>query len=91
MDKSFKKKLIKQIGRLCEKQYRKGFQQGFYACKDNILTPKKVDDFRFEGSIEDYKKVKSPVSGQIWNSLDRLDGEIAMKDMQELQLFFYLD
>jgi len=87
MDKALQKKLIMQIGRLCEKQYRKGFQQGYFAKEDNNLTPEKVNDFRWKGSTENYSKVKCPVSGQKWTSLERLEGEMAMPEMEELRRF----
>jgi hypothetical protein len=32
-------KLTKQIERLCEKQYRKGFQHGFLATKNWVIVP----------------------------------------------------
>ena len=87
MTKSQKNKLIKQIGRLCEKQYRKGFQQGYYARMDNRLTPKRVDYFRLKGAEQDYKKVVSPFTGQKWTSIDRLNMEMYMKGMDELIRF----
>jgi hypothetical protein len=86
-EKKFKKKLIKQIGRLCEKQYRKGFQQGYFAKEDNNLTPKEVNDFRYKGVVQNYSKVICPVSGQKWTSVERLDCEMMMDDMEELRRF----
>ena len=50
-------KIIKQIERLCEKQFRKGFQQGYHACKNNELTQEQVDKFRDNGITENYSKV----------------------------------
>ena len=38
MEKELQKKIVKQIERICEKQYRKGFQQGFDACEKNELS-----------------------------------------------------
>ena len=49
------KKLIKQIERLCEKQYRKGVQHGrlvsdhraehFYRSHENLLAEDRVEDY----------------------------------------------
>jgi len=80
------KKLVKQIARLCEKQFRKGYQQGYGACKDNLITEKQVDKFRFDGSIQGYKKVINPVYKYKEDAIDRLLGESAMDDMQELRI-----
>lgn len=89
MDKSLKKKLIKQIGQLCEKQYRKGFQQGYFVKKDNTLTDKEVNTFRYKGSVDNYKKVIDPVTGEKTKSLDRLECELSMQGMSELKHFLY--
>jgi hypothetical protein len=80
-------KLIKQICRLCEKQYRKGFQQGFYACMDNRLTQDQVDKFRLDGCREEYKKVIDPITGTKYKQIDILQREMAMGNMAELRRF----
>lgn len=82
------KKLIKQICRLCEKQYRKGFQQGFYACMYNKLTLEEVDKFRLDGCREDYKKVIDPTKGTRYDPIGKLLAEMAMPDMMELKFLF---
>lgn len=82
-----KRKIIKQIERLCEKQFRKGFQQGYYACKNNELTQKQVDKFREKGSIENYSKVIHPHDGRKEVAIERLLTEIRMPDMDELRYF----
>jgi hypothetical protein len=78
-----KKKLIQQIRRLCEKQYRKGFQQGFYSCMHGIMTKQQVDQFRTDGSCEDYSDVVDPITGRVFK-YDILSGELAMPGMDEL-------
>lgn len=78
------KELINQIQRLCEKQYRKGFQQGFYARLNGNLTQKQVDKFRLKGFTEDYSKVEDPISGRVYKPATLLIGEMAMEDMNEL-------
>lgn len=83
MEKS--KRIKEQIFRLCEKQYRKGFQHGFYACMDDEMTQDEVDDFRGRGISEDYKKVMYPQSKHKVSSLERLSPEMAMPDMVELE------
>lgn len=88
MKKSTQKKLIKQIERLCEKQFRKGFQQGFHACFYNELTIDQVDKFRNDGIVQNYSKVKQPHNGRIEIAKHRLLAEMQMKDMNELELFF---
>lgn len=88
MDEKLKKKLISQIQRLCEKQYRKGFQQGFYASEKKQITANQVDKFRLTGSVQDYKKVVWPQTKQCEIAKDRLLSEMDMKNMDELQLLF---
>lgn len=82
------KKLVKQIARLCEKQFRKGYQQGYGACKDNLITEKQVDKFRFDGIIQDYKKVVNPIFKYKEDAIERLLFESRMSDMQELITLF---
>lgn len=86
MDKLEQEKLAKQISMLCEMQFRKGFQQGFYASENKRLTSKQVDKFRTDGAMEKYSKVKDPYSGVKENSKDRLLAEIGMSDMMELEI-----
>jgi hypothetical protein len=86
MEKSVQKKLIKQIARLCEKQFRKGYQHGFGDCKDNLITEKQVDKFRFDGSTQGYKKVINPINGRKEDAIERILAESGMSDMQELNL-----
>jgi len=87
MEKSEQRKIIKQIERLCEKQFRKGFQQGYHACKKNELTQEQVDKFRSNGMTENYSKVIQPHNGRKEVAIDRLLSEIAMPDMNELRHF----
>lgn len=87
MEKSIQKKIIKQIYRLAEKQYRKGFQQGFYACEEKKLTKEKVDKFREKGMTENYSKVVNPLMGYSEVTSHRISAEIAMPDMEELRQF----
>ena len=82
-------KLIKQIERLCEKQYRKGFQQGFLASQNKLMTPKQVDNFRTNGAKEDYSKAVSPTTKQNLSAKNILLSEINMPKMDELKLFLY--
>ena len=89
MKKSKQKKIIKQIEMLCEKQYRKGFQQGFYACKEKTLTEGQVLSFRHEGAKENYSKVKDPFSDTVSSAYDRLLTEMAMPKMADLISFIH--
>tara|TARA_R100000734_G_C3297087_1_gene88132 strand:+ start:456 stop:821 length:366 start_codon:yes stop_codon:yes gene_type:complete len=58
--KALRKKLILQICRLCEKQYRKGFQQGATFFDDGLFTMDEVSDFRGDGANNRYKLVIDP-------------------------------
>jgi len=86
-DRKAQKKIIKQIYRLAEKQYRKGFQQGFYACEEKKLTKEKVDKFREKGMTENYSKVVNPLTGYLEVSSNIISSEIAMPEMEELRQF----
>ena len=87
MDKSEQKKIIKQIYRLCEKQYRKGFQQGYYACNENSLTKEQVDKFRSKGMIENYSKVVNPFMHYSEVASSRISAESNMPNMDEIRNF----
>ena len=82
-------KLTKQLERLCEKQYRKGFQQGFLASQQKLMTEKQVDIFRANGEKGFYSKVVSPTTKQKLCAKNILLSEINMPKMDELKLFFY--
>jgi len=75
-----RKKLVEQIQKLCEKQYRKGFQQGFCACTDEELTIDEVDEFRMKGEKQDYSKVVDPHVGKEENATERLLTELGVSD-----------
>jgi len=76
--------LISQIQRLCEKQYRKGLQHGFYASVNKELTMQQVNKFRLSGESENYSIVKSPFSGTTERPKERLLAEMQMTDMDQL-------
>ena len=82
-------KPTKQLERLCEKQYRKGFQQGFLASQNKLMTQKQVDNFRANGEKECYSKVVSPTTKQKLYAKNILLSEINMPKMDELKLFLY--
>lgn len=84
MDKNERQRLAYQIARLCEKQYRKGFQQGFHTCLNKQMTKKEVDEFRFKGMDADYREVRWPHNSHRQNAFDRLLAESAMPNMNEL-------
>lgn len=84
MTPSEKKKLAKQVLRLCEKQYRKGFQQGFRVGKNEWMTEKQVSRFREVGSDTGYRQCKDPLSGRKYNQPRFMESECAMGDMNEL-------
>jgi hypothetical protein len=71
MDLKEKQEIVKQIRMLCELQYRKGFQQGYDSAKEGLLSSEYVQKWRIKGGVENYKKIKSPISGSIidWDVL----------------------
>ena len=99
--KAFRKKLILQICRLCEKQYRKGFQQGAHFHNKGLFTMNEVSDFRHDGSVQGYKTVVNPgFWSNKWNPnkikptkevayapTNRIMVECRMDDMEELIKF----
>lgn len=87
MTKREQNKIIKQIQQLCEKQYRKGFQQGFHTCQDGTMTEKQVDSFRHDGMYQDYKKVIRPHNNCKEDPNERLQSELGFKDTLELANF----
>jgi len=60
LTKAEKKALVKEICRLCEKQYRKGYAHGYFQGKDKLVNDKDVNNFRFEGLKQKYSKVVHP-------------------------------
>lgn len=80
-----KNKLIKQILRICEKQYRKGFQQGYYASVDYTINLTDVNKFREHGSKHNYKNCIDPINGKTKDQRHLILAEISMDDMDELR------
>ena len=80
------RKLISQILRLCEKQYRKGFQHGaHFAMIEGDTT--KADAFRHLGADQDYRKMMWPETGRVETKAMQaqvLSAECAMAEMDEL-------
>lgn len=74
------KKLVDQILRLCEKQYRKGLQHG------SNLPTKYAEQFRDFGAKQHYRKALD-LDGRVWSKwyhAERLSAECSMPDMAEL-------
>jgi hypothetical protein len=46
LTKTERKALIMEICRICEKQYRKGYQHGFIHGEQKLVTETQVSDFR---------------------------------------------
>jgi flagellar biosynthesis/type III secretory pathway protein FliH len=84
MMKSIQNKIVKQIERLCEKQYRKGFQHGYYAALEKTLSEEEVNVFRLKGMLDEYSNVVHPHTGRKENATERLLFESAMPNMSEL-------
>lgn len=88
MAESDRKRLKKQIERLCEKQYRKGVQQGAefvqqYDLGDRMKWIKSISKWRHYGSNNGYKQAKTFDKG-IYMPDGFLRGECAMGGMEEL-------
>jgi hypothetical protein len=82
------KKLYYQILRLCEKQYRKGFQQGFYACQNNQITAEQVNKWRADGAYQGYAKMIDPLNHRNIDAHDQLFAESWMGKTDEIRQFF---
>lgn len=78
--------LVKQILRLCEKQYRKGLQHGANFLNDKEVTLNQVDQFRWSGSKSDYKIAKDIRAGYKIDLISKLVVECMMADMDELSI-----
>jgi hypothetical protein len=89
LTKAEKKKLVKEICRICEKQYRKGYQHGFTDGKENLVTKEQVNNFRGKGIDQNYSKVVYPpdFKNKI-NPVRRVFDELAMPEMELLQALF---
>lgn len=85
------KKILNQILRLCEKQYRKGFQHGAGFLNDKIITMTDADEFRRDGMQEYYSNYYSPLTpkkerkNNKWYFIGQLIAECQMKNMDELK------
>lgn len=82
-----KKRLIDQIARLCEKQYRKGVQHGsliqFLVQSDRGVA----DKFREQGMKNEYRTHEYLFSNHKYTRIqyiDRLIAEANMSEMEEL-------
>jgi hypothetical protein len=67
--------LTKRLKRIAEKQYRKGFQQGFHACLDKKLTAEQVSDWRHQGSKRNYSESVDPFTGKQHDILLDIDDD----------------
>jgi len=84
MTKKEEKKLVEQIKRLCEKQYRKGLQHGVGLALEKGWSEKNAQLFRLVGEGQGYKKVRRPEDAFPIGNENFLVGECAMKGMEEL-------
>jgi len=89
LTKAEKKALLKEICRICEKQYRKGYQQGFTHGSDKLVTAKEVSNFRIQGSMQGYSKVVyPPYFKHKADPIERVSCELDMSNMDILQSLF---
>jgi hypothetical protein len=65
LTKTQHKKIIDMILRVCELQYRKGFQQGYEAANRKELSEEKVATWRLNGYVQNFKKAESPFNKKI--------------------------
>ena len=80
--------LVRQIRRLCEKQYRKGFQQGFEACRQKKVSAEEVAFWRTKAAMDDYRFCNDPHTGAKLQQIDLLLAEMRMPAMDELKDLF---
>jgi hypothetical protein len=89
MTSAEQKALVKEICRICEKQYRKGYQHGFLDSKKGVVTETQVTNFRGDGILENYSKVVYPPHFKRREKpMDRISVELAMPDMEILNALF---
>ena len=81
-------KLQKEIRRLCEKQYRKGFQHGFHASEQKRVAKEHVDAWRMQGSEELYSKCVDPHDPQMKYLDESKRVESELQDMPFLERIF---
>ena len=79
-------KLVKQILRLCEKQYRKGFQHGAHQAV-RLGGHGEADRFRSAGMAKDYNHHVTQDGLNMSDGLyaQAMSAECAMPDMNELR------
>lgn len=80
------RKIIEQVLRLAEKQYRKGFQHGAHQAV-GLGERQQADDFRRAGEANGYTR---PIDqeGRVWSKwvmAERLSAECVMENMDELR------
>ena len=79
--------LVKQICRVCEKQYRKGYKHGFEHCKNDLVTEDEVLNFRVMGIDQGYSTVINPPEFERKeNPVGRILAELGMRDMEMLRM-----
>lgn len=89
LSKSELNALKKEISRICEKQYRKGYQHGYVHTKADLVTAEQVTNFRVKGEKQNYSKVLFPphfVTEE--KASDVILAELAMSDMAILKNIF---
>lgn len=89
MAESDRKRLKKQIERLCEKQFRKGVQNGIAYVKDHPnesieLIEAKGEKWRASGITNDYYITTTPLTNINNSVVVSLIGECAMNNMEEI-------
>jgi hypothetical protein len=89
MTKAEQNALVKEICRICEKQYRKGYQHGVGDSKEGLVTEDQANQFRYDGIAENYSKVVyPPFFKQKYDPVGRVSPELAMADMEILNTLF---
>jgi len=89
LTKAEKKALVQEICRICEKQYRKGYQHGFTHGADNLVSKDDVNNFRWKGSEQNYSKVVNPLNFKSKeNPISRVTAELGMQNMDILNSLF---
>lgn len=87
IEKGELKKILSQMARLSEKQYRKGYQHSLHDRSKGNMTLKKANAYRCRGARELYKKVENPITKeQEKNSIEILSQESQMLEMEEINI-----
>ncbi len=92
LSKSEQLALAKEIARICEKQYRKGYQHGVCDCVNGDTDDAKAQKFRTKGMLDNYTKIVSPLDFSAKTErFDIIKSELSMSDMEILSILYLIN